>query len=111
MPLSAKARVEVYIPDQPSPENQYLLQTIADEFATTFGGSTTVHGLRGKYQSRSGEVLDDPIAMVYTDTSFSFEKNSSELNGYAEKVRKSVFIALEDEEEVLVVVFPVYHSA
>jgi hypothetical protein len=109
LPLSAKARVEVYIPDQPDPVYQDLVNTLSNEFAETFGGSTLVYGLAGKYSSDAGEIIADPITLLYTDTSFDLEKSHQAISRYVDNLRQSVFNAL-DEEEVLVAVHPIYHS-
>lgn len=109
MPLSAKARVEVYIPDQPDPVYQSLIETLSSEFAATFGGSTLVYGLTGKYSSESGEIVEDPITLLYTDTSFDLEVGNQAVSRYADSLRQSVFTAL-DEEAVLVAVHQIYHS-
>ena len=49
MPLSEKARVEVYVPDLPSPAYQNLLDALEREFTYTFGGCTIGRGLHGSY--------------------------------------------------------------
>ena len=43
MPLSEKARIEVYLPDLPRAEYQDLLGALEQEFAYTFGGCTTLY--------------------------------------------------------------------
>ncbi len=109
MPLSAKARVEVYIPDQPDPVYQDLIATLSDEFAATFGGCTLVNGMTGKYRSEAGEIIEDPITLLYTDTSFDLGESHLAISKYADNLRRSVFTAL-DEEEVLIAVHTIYHS-
>ena len=42
MPLSEKARVEVYLPDLPKQTYQNLLEALEEEFTYTFGGSTAI---------------------------------------------------------------------
>ena len=61
MPLSEKARVEVYLPDLPKPAYQNLLDTLDQEFTFAIGGATTVCGLEGSYLSRLGVRLQDRI--------------------------------------------------
>ncbi len=109
MPLSVRARVEVYIPDQASPIYQDLLRTIADEFTVVFGGCTSIRGLDGKYLSRFGQIISDRVTLIYTDTSFDFQENLDAVARYTDKLRESAFNAL-DEESILVAVWSVYHS-
>lgn len=109
LPLSERARVEIYIPDQPITAYQDLLRTIVDEFTISFGGCTVIRGLDGYYLSKFGQTIPDRISIVYTDTPFNFQQNMDAVAEYADKVRESAFKAL-DEEAILVAVLPVYHS-
>ena len=108
MPLSEKARIEVYLPDVPRQEYQELLAAFEQEFTYTFGGCTTARGLEGNYLSRLGQRMRDRINLVYTDTPFAFEENFPRVSRYADELRDAAFEAL-DEEAVLVVVLRVYH--
>jgi len=67
LPLSEKARIEVYLPDVSRAEYQDLLVQLQQEFTYTFGGCTTVRGLEGNYLSRGGLVIRDRVNLVYTD--------------------------------------------
>jgi hypothetical protein len=109
LPLFAKGRIEVYLPDLPKPSYQNLLQAFDEEFTFAFGGCTIVRGLEGSYLSNLSEKIQDRINLIYTDTPYSFEENSDLLSTYSDKIRKAAFEAL-DEEAVLVVVWQVYHS-
>lgn len=109
MPLFAKGRIEVYLPDLLKPAYQNLLEAFDDEFTYNFGGCTIVRGLDGSYLSNIGEKIQDRINLIYTDTPYSFEENSDLLSTYSDKIRKAAFEALE-EEAILVVVCKVYHS-
>jgi hypothetical protein len=109
LPLSAKARIEVYIPDLLSLASQELLITFNQEFTHTFGGATLWRGLDGSYLAQNGETVRDRINLLYTDTPFSLEENADELSSYVTKLREAVLDALQ-EEAVLVVVLPVYHA-
>ena len=55
MQLSAKARIEVYLPDHLSIASQELLIAFNQEFTHTFGGATLWRGLDGSYLSQKGE--------------------------------------------------------
>lgn len=109
MPLSEKARIEVYVPDLPAPAYQNLLNTLEMEFTYTFGGCTIIRGLHGSYLSESGFPLEDRINLIYTDTSIRFEANLSALSRFSDELRTAAFEALQ-EEAVLVVASKVYHS-
>ena len=109
MPLSEKARVEVYLPDLPSPAYQELLNALEQEFTYTFGGCTLVRGLSGNYLSQLGLPVEDRINLLYTDAPFTFEEGFGRLSRYTDALRETAFTALE-EEAVLVVAFRVYHS-
>lgn len=109
MPLSAKARVEIYLPDLPNAIYRDVLLTFSREFTSTFGGCTIIEGLKGSYLSHQGQVISDRINLVYTDTPFDFQKNRKSIAGYAEAIRKAADAALE-EEAILVAVLQVYHS-
>jgi hypothetical protein len=49
LPLSEKARIEVYLPDLPKPAYEDLLESLDQEFTYTFGGCTIVRRLDGSY--------------------------------------------------------------
>lgn len=109
MPLSEKARIEVYLPDLPRAAYQDLLSALAREFTYTFGGCTIVRGLDGSYLSEAGAQIQDRINLIYTDTPYSFEENFEIVSAYADKLKESASAALE-EEAILVVVNQVYHA-
>ncbi len=109
MPLSAKARVEVYLPDLPNAIYRDILQTFSREFTAAFGGCTIVKGLEGSYLSQNGQVISDRINLIYSDTPFDFQKNLKALTRYVDSVRAAADKAL-DEETILVTVLQVYHS-
>ena len=109
MPLSEKARIEVYIPDLPQQTYQNLLNALAQEFTYTFGGSTIIRGLDGNYLSRRGLQIQDRVHLIYTDTPFAFKENFERLSRYTEALKDATFDALE-EEAILIVVLKVYHA-
>ena len=109
MPLSAKGRIEVYLPDLPKLSYQNLLQAFDDEFTYNFGGCTIVRGLDGSYLSKFGQIIADRINLIYTDMPVDFQENFSAISNYTDELRKATFEGLE-EEEVLVAVWQVYHS-
>ena len=109
MPLSKKARIELYLPDLPKQEYHELLDALDREFAYTFGGASIVRGIEGSYLSQAGSQMRDRINLIYTDAPFAFRENLPSLSRYADQLREAAFAALQ-EEAVLVVVIPLYHA-
>jgi hypothetical protein len=109
LPLSAKVRVEVYVPDLPTLPYQNLLDTLEQEFTYTFGGCTVARGLHGSYLSEAGFPIVDRINVIYTDAGIRFEPNLETLSRFTDGLRMAAFDALQ-EEAVLVAAFKVYHS-
>jgi hypothetical protein len=109
LPLSEKARIEVYIPDLPQQTYQNLLNALAQEFTYTFGGATIIRELDGSYLSRLGVRMQDRGHLIYTDTPFALAENFASLSRYTDALREAAFEALT-EEAILVVVLQVYHA-
>jgi hypothetical protein len=110
LPLFAKGRIEVYLPDLLKPSYRNLIQALDEEFTYAFGGCTIIRGLDDSYLSNFGSKIQDRINLIYTDTPFSFQENLELLSNYTDEIRKSAFNALE-EEVVLIVIWQVYHSS
>ena len=110
MPLFARARIEVYLPDLPKPGYQDFLDILQREFTFAFGGCTTIRGLDGHYLSQAGIVIQDRVNLLYTDLPFALESDLDLVSRYADELLAIAFDALE-EETVLVVIDEVYHSA
>jgi hypothetical protein len=110
LPLSEKARIEVYLPELPRPAYLDLLDSLNREFTYAFGGCTIVRGLFGSYLARHGQVLEDRINLVVTDTQLIFTEDFEIISRYTDHLRQAAFVAL-DEEAVLIVAYPVFHSA
>ena len=109
MPLSAKTRIEVYLPDLPSPAYRNLREALEREFTHTFGGCTTVHGLSGHYLSDLGLTVQDQVSLLYTDAVMAFDDNRVTWTRYADRLHNATILAL-DEEAILVVIFGVHHA-
>lgn len=109
MPLSERVRIEVYLPDLPREQYQNLLESLDLEFTHTFGGCTIIRGLTGSYLSQRGHPMQDRINLVYTDTAFAWTEDRAIASRYTDRLRQSVFESLE-EEAILIVAYPVYHS-
>jgi len=109
LPLSEKARIEIYLPDLPTAAYRDLLEALDREFTYTFGGCTIIRGLDGTYLSSLGLRMRDRINLIHTDTPFAFDENFARISRYADELRDAAHEAL-NEEAVLVVVLRVYHS-
>ena len=99
----------MYVPDLPQELYQNLLDALAQEFTYTFGGSTIMRGLDGRYLSSHGLQVHDRVHLIYTDTPFAFEEHFESVSRYADALRDAAFQALE-EEAILVVVLKIYHA-
>ncbi|HVA50604.1 MAG TPA: hypothetical protein VNH11_29935 [Pirellulales bacterium] len=110
MPLSEKARIEVYLPDLPGRAYRELLDALSREFTYTFGGCSILQGLAGSYLSQRGLLMEDRVNVVYTDAPFSLAANEQALSQYVDELRQAAYVALE-EEAILVALLRVYHPA
>lgn len=109
MPLSEKTRIEVYVPDLPTPRYRRLLESLRREFTHTFGGSTLVQNVSGSYLSRLGLTVEDRVNLLYTDAALDFDADAGLIDDYAGTLRREAHRAL-DEEAILVAVYRVRHS-
>ena len=110
MPLLERTRVELYVPDLPSPEYQDLLQSFEEELTYAFGGASVIRGVEGRYLSGSGELVPDRINLLYSDTPLALSKDFSIVAAYARELRRAGMEKLS-EETILVSVQQVYHEA
>lgn len=110
MPLSERARIEVYLPDLPRAAYQDLLAAFEQEFSYTFGGCSTTRDLEGNYLSQAGRIIRDRVNLVFTDTPFGCQEHLTTLGRYADELRQAAAEALE-EEAILIVVLSIYHAA
>ena len=109
MPLSKKARIEIYLPDKPKPAYRRLQKAFENEFLQTFGGATVIKNIKGLYLSEDGKTDSDKINLVYADTPFDFDKNFEALSKYTDELREAALEASE-EESILIVVHQIYRS-
>jgi hypothetical protein len=107
LPLSKRARIEIYIP---SGAAFGRLQTVLErELIYAFGGCTVVTGAKGSYLAADGTRATEPINLVYADTPFELDHHKAELTEYTENL-KAVVLEVTSEESILVVVTEIYHS-
>lgn len=109
MPLSKRARIEIYLPDKPKPVYRRLQKAVENEFLQTFGGATVIKNIKGLYLSESNEADSDKINLVYADAPFDFDKNFESLSKYTDELRESA-LAASEEELILVAVHEIYRS-
>ena len=108
MPLSKRARIEVYLPERRGVYKR-LRSAIENEFLFTFGGCTVINGIKGLYLHSGVKPEQDQISLVYADLQFELAPNFEVVSEYADAIREAATEALP-EQSVLVVVHEVYHS-
>ena len=109
MPLSKRARIEIYLPERGSGDYTLLRRVFETEFLHTFGGCTVIKNIKGLYLGSEDDMSDEPISLVYSDTPFDFDQHFDEISQYTDEIREAALEA-SDEESVLVVVHEIYHS-
>ena len=109
MPLSKRARIEIYLPAGDSPSRRLLQEVFENEFLNTFGGCTVIKNIEGRYLASDNEADFDRINLVYADTPFEPEMNFEALSDYTDELREAALEATT-EESILVVVHEIYHS-
>ncbi|MBV9241758.1 MAG: hypothetical protein JO314_07110 [Acidobacteria bacterium] len=85
------------------------MAALEDEFTFNFGGCSIIKGVEGDYLASDGQVDRDRINIIYTDTPYSFEENLPRLTSYAAEIREATGDALQEEESILVALYPVFH--
>ena len=109
MPISARARIEIYLPDVPKKIYRNTRSAFEKEFLETFGGCTVIKNIKGLYLSADGKTETDKIVLLYADTPFEFRKNRAALSRYTDELRE-VATKATNEESILIVVHEIYHS-
>ena len=107
MPLSKRARVEIYVP---SGARFGRLRTVMErELIYAFGGCTVVGGIKGSYLAADGTRDTEPVDLIYADAPFDFDENLAVLSEYTDNLKR-VVLATTGEESILIVVQEIYHS-
>ncbi len=109
MPLSEKVRIEIFIPDLPDQTYSSILENLGNELTAAFGGCTVILSV-GKYRTIDGVILPDKINILFSDTPFHWGRDRLIIEQYSERLRLSVKRSLQEEESILVSIYPVYHS-
>jgi hypothetical protein len=74
--FAPKIRVEVYVPIRYEPAYQDTLSWLIEEFTELRGGCTVNENVGGYYLSKSNEVIDDRVSVVYSDFPMNWDKQS-----------------------------------
>lgn len=109
MPLSKRARIEIYLPESEKGDHKRIRRAFESEFLHTFGGCTVIKDIKGLYLDSEGDTDFDRISLVYADTPFDFDENFEALSKYTDELREAALEA-SGEEAILVVVHGIYHS-
>ena len=109
MPLSSRARIEIYLPDIEKQVYQNARKAFEREFLKTFGGCTVIRDIHGLYLADDETAEKDKIVLIYTDTPFDFRRNRRALSKYTDELREVAHQTTE-EESILIVVHEIYHS-
>lgn len=109
MPLSKRARIEIYLPERRGARYRRLQKAIESEFLHTFGGCTVIRDTKGLYKGSDKKADVDRISVLYADTPFDFVRNFRTLSKYTDALRDAALEAT-NEESILIVVHEIYHS-
>jgi hypothetical protein len=109
LPLSSRARIEIYLPDVPKKVYRNARRAFEKEFLETFGGCTVIKGIKGLYLAAGGKPETDKIVLIYTDTPFEFRRNRAALSKYTDELREVAY-KTTNEESILIVVHEIFHS-
>lgn len=109
MPLSKRARIEIYLPERGNEAYARLHRAFEQEFLLTFGGCTVIKNTKGLYLGSDGAADFDRINVIYADTSFGFDENFEDISAYTDQLRNAALEATQ-EESILIVVHGIYHS-
>ena len=108
--FAPKIRVEIYVPIRHSQAYKETLFWIIEELTQLRGGCTVNENIAGYHLSRSNEVIDDRVSLVYSDFPMNWEKRAERtevLNYWAEL--HSFLLENLWEEEILIGAYPVSH--
>jgi hypothetical protein len=109
MPLSKRARIEIYLPTKNEERYQNLKRACELEFLKLFGGCTVIRGAKGLYLNSEGDEETDIIDVIYADTPFELEEDNARLAKYTDELKSAVMDAT-NEEAILLVVHEIFHS-
>ncbi len=108
--FAPKIRVEVYVPIRYEPAYQDTLSWLIEEFTELRGGCTVNENVGAYYLSRSNEVIEDRVSVVYSDFPMNWDKQSERtaVLNYCGTLQNFLLENLW-EEEILIGAYPVSH--
>jgi hypothetical protein len=108
--LTPTIRVEVYVPIRYEASYQDSLSWLIEELTKLYGGCTVNENVGGYYFSRSREIINDRVNVVYSDLSLDWNKlpERVEAVGYCLRLKRFLVENLL-EEEILISAYPVSH--
>jgi len=109
LPLSKRARIEIYIPERETSDYALLENVFEQEFLYTFGGCTVIRNIKGMYLGSDDRTEVEPVSLVYSDTPFDFDEHFDDIAAYTSQLRIAA-LGASDEESILIVVHEIYHS-
>ena len=103
-------RVEVYVPIRHDPAYKVTLSWIIEEFTQLRGGGTVTENVVGFYLSKTNEIVDDRVSVVYCDSPMDWRKVSErkDVLNYCSTLQSFLLQNLW-EEEILIGAYPVSH--
>jgi hypothetical protein len=106
--LTPTIRVEVYIPIRCETAYQDSLTWVIKELTRIYGGCTVNENVAGYYFSRSREIINDHVNVVYSDLTLDWNRLTERVEavGYCLKLKRFLLDSLL-EEEVLISAYPV----
>lgn len=110
--FAPRIRVEVYVPIRYEPAYQDTLSWLITEFTELRGGCTVLENSAGYYLSRSNQIIDDRVSIVYCDFRLNWNKRAerTEAFDYCSGLQTFLLDNLWDEEAILIVALPVSHT-
>lgn len=108
MPLSAKYRIELFLPDSVRPAYAELINRLENEIAYAFGGCTEIQGTKGLYRSKGKRIIQDRIHLLFTDVELGVN-DWDELEAYVDTLQEMISGDL-NEEKILITVHSVFHQ-
>jgi hypothetical protein len=107
--LVQRARIEASLPLKLDPAYQDALDWLILEFSYSFGGCTVLEYVAGYYLDRRGDIVDDRINIIYTDTPLSLPKQRRLVGVYITELMGFLKTHLFQEEAILITVSSVSH--
>jgi hypothetical protein len=112
IPIISRIRIEFYLPKRPGLRRYEVVRDwLIRELTYLRGGTTRVEEAQGTYRSEAGEIIADVITVLWCDFALKWDraKDRQEAFEYVAKLHLFIRQMLGEEEEILIVLLPVYH--